>query len=402
MVTHPTTTARCDEREQRTWADSGMRALTGPATSAGLGPPRGFLGKLAELEGRIAAACEPVGHRVDLDGLGVLTARAAVAGLQRRGSTSCGGSTRLVRAVGGWFALSLARDDDRELVPAWLGADVPAADPTVWQSIRELCGDRDVGELVERGVMLGIPVAELGSTRATDRPAVLSEPESEQPRDLAAGRTSRTRRVRVADLSALWAGPLCGRIFAAAGADVVKIESTARPDGARRGPAAFFELLDRGKDHLLVDLSTDAGIGELRTVLEEADVVIESSRPRALEQAGIHAGTLVAGGNGPSVWISITGHGREGANGQRVAFGDDAAVAGGLVAWDAGTPFFCGDAIADPLAGLIAAAAGLEALATTSGVIVDVSMAAVAAQFAGATCPAGPHPAVPPKLSALP
>jgi hypothetical protein len=79
------------------------------------------------------------------------------------------------------------------------------------------------------------------------------------------------------------------------------------------------------------------------------------------------------------VWLSITGHGR--AAGGRVAFGDDAAVAGGLVA---GGPWFCADAVADPLSGLTAAVAVLEQLRAGGGALVDVSMAAVAAACAGA------------------
>ena len=51
----------------------------------------------------------------------------------------------------------------------------------------------------------------------------------------------------VVDLSALWAGPLCGDLLARAGATVVKVESTQRPDGARRGPAEFFDLLNGRK-----------------------------------------------------------------------------------------------------------------------------------------------------------
>ncbi|MHA7834565.1 MAG: CoA transferase, partial [Algiphilus sp.] len=57
-------------------------------------------------------------------------------------------------------------------------------------------------------------------------------------------------------------------------------------------------------------------------------------------------------------WIAITGHGRVGADAERVAFGDDAAVAAGLswiMAQAHGTPCFVGDAVADPLTGLHAA-----------------------------------------------
>jgi crotonobetainyl-CoA:carnitine CoA-transferase CaiB-like acyl-CoA transferase len=75
--------------------------------------------------------------------------------------------------------------------------------------------------------------------------------------------------------------------------------------------------------------------------------------------------------------VSITGYGREGNAADLVAFGDDAAVAGGLVAADgAGGPVFCADAVADPLTGLYAAAA---ALAVEGGALVSVPMAGVAA-----------------------
>ena len=81
--------------------------------------------------------------------------------------------------------------------------------------------------------------------------------------------------------------------------------------------------------------------------------------------------------------MSVTGYGRTGAAANHVAFGDDAAVAGGLVAYDAaGAPLFCGDAIADPMTGLFAAAAAFRALATGGGQLVDVAMAAVAKSLA--------------------
>ena len=57
------------------------------------------------------------------------------------------------------------------------------------------------------------------------------------------------------------------------------------------------------------------------------------------------------------VWLRITGYGTDAGSAERVAFGDDAAVAGGLVGYDGAGPVFVGDAIADPLTGLEAAAA---------------------------------------------
>ena len=82
------------------------------------------------------------------------------------------------------------------------------------------------------------------------------------------------------------------------------------------------------------------------------------------------------------VWLRITGHGADGERANWVAFGDDAAVSGGLVGGSAGEPAFCGDAIADPLTGLHAALAVAESLSRGGGELIELSMAAVAATYA--------------------
>jgi crotonobetainyl-CoA:carnitine CoA-transferase CaiB-like acyl-CoA transferase len=82
------------------------------------------------------------------------------------------------------------------------------------------------------------------------------------------------------------------------------------------------------------------------------------------------------------VWLSITGYSDRGDGAHLVAFGDDAAVAGGLVAGSATHPVFCADAIADPLTGLHAALAVVEALRRGGGEVVRIAMAAVAARYA--------------------
>ena len=66
----------------------------------------------------------------------------------------------------------------------------------------------------------------------------------------------------------------------------------------------------------------------------------------------------------------------------RVGFGDDCAAAGGLVAWHGGHPRFIGDALADPLTGLRAARLALEYLAAGPCGLIDVALAATAADVA--------------------
>jgi crotonobetainyl-CoA:carnitine CoA-transferase CaiB-like acyl-CoA transferase len=120
-------------------------------------------------------------------------------------------------------------------------------------------------------------------------------------------------------------------------------------------------------------------------LVQWADVVIEASRPRALAQLGVDVTEIMRSPLGtPRVWISITGHGRTPAP-DRVAFGDDAAAGGGLVVWDGGSPRFCADAVADPLSGLRAARACLDALGEGGRWMLDVSMAHVSAELAGPT-----------------
>jgi crotonobetainyl-CoA:carnitine CoA-transferase CaiB-like acyl-CoA transferase len=321
-----------------------------------------------------------------LDALALLGERATHMGLWRRGTTSCGGSCRLLTSEGGHVAVSLARDEDFDAVPAWLELDrTPANAPAAWAAVATAVATRDLDELVARAVLLGLPVARVGE--ATGQPGVSRFPLGPAPRREPAG-------LIVVDLSALWAGPLCGDLLAGAGATVIKVESPHRPDGARRGPAAFFDLLNGRKRSVALDFRQADGVETLRALIRRADVVIEASRPRALEQLGIDAADEVGGG-GPQVWVSVTGYGRTDASG-RVAFGDDAAAGGGLAVWHDGAPLFCADAVADPITGLAAANACMNALASGGRWLLDVSMAGVSAELAGPMLPTSPDLAVAP------
>jgi CoA-transferase family III len=375
-----------DDPRLTRWASSGAMVLTGYPDRP-LGPPAGLVDALVTLGGRFPG----------LDTVALLGERAALMGLWRRGATSCGGSCRLVPAADGWLAVSLPRDEDLESVPAWLELDdAPRSAPAAWAAVARAAAGRSVTPLVDRARLLGLPVAAVGEvvppivqvtptgTRTTSawRPGVVAHVLGDAPaRD--------ARGLRVLDLSALWAGPLCGDLLAQTGADVVKVESTARPDGARRGPAAFFDLLNGRKRSVALDLRHHEGQRLLAALVRRADVVIEASRPRALAQMGIDAEAAVAAGR-PKVWVSITGYGRAGESAGRVGFGDDAAAAGGLVVWHEGAPLFCADAVADPVTGLTAADACLDALARGGRYLLDVSMAGVCSGLGGPTLHAPP------------
>jgi crotonobetainyl-CoA:carnitine CoA-transferase CaiB-like acyl-CoA transferase len=186
------------------------------------------------------------------------------------------------------------------------------------------------------------------------------------------------------DLSALWAGPLCGQLLRQTGVRVIKVESAARPEPSRQTLPVFFDQLNAGKESVVLDFDDRANRVRLRRLIEAADIVISSARPRALEQLDLDPAELVR--DRPAlVWIAITAHGWHGSAGQRVGFGDDAAAAAGLVATgDDGRPAFMGDAIADPLTGLSAAAAALRARLQGAGGLYDISLRGCAERVAGA------------------
>ena len=163
---------------------------------------------------------------------------------------------------------------------------------------------------------------------------------------------------------------------------MVKVESIGRPDGARYGPPGFYAALNSDKQSVALDLRTPRGVACLRSLLERADAVIESARPRALAQLGIDAEAIVAEG---LVWVSITGYGRREPEGNWIAYGDDASAASGLAAatGDPDAPLFCGDAIADPLTGLHAAVSALAHLRAGEGALLELALRDVTAHCLG-------------------
>jgi hypothetical protein len=322
---------------------------------------------------------------VAVDAAELLAGRAGLLGLSPQGRISAGGATRLMASSDGWCALTLSRQDDVEAVPALLLLDAVDDDP--WPAVQRWVAGNASADVTARARLLGLPVAALGETRAAPS-RIKALGVAAAPREPAG--------LLVADLSSMWAGPLCGQLLARAGATVVKVESPARPDGTRAGPSAYFDWMNCGKLSYAADFDESS---RLRRLLDAADVVIESSRPAALAHRGLGP-TDVARRDG-RVWIRITGHGTDGEQAGWVAFGDDAAVSGGLVGGTTSKPVFIGDAIADPLTGLQAGLSGVESLSRGGGELIELSMAAVAATYAAddqtaeTRCTAMPTPSGP-------
>jgi hypothetical protein len=349
-------------------------ALTGHADGPPLVPPGDGAEFARRVAARLEAATEAFGRPVRVDGGALLAERAAFTGRSRRGRISAGGACRLLPTWDGWAAVSCTRADDPLLLGALVEADLPG-DP--WPAVAAWLRDRPGAVLADRAALLGLAAGPVGTPATTESTLPTPGP----PRSV--------EGLLVVDFSALWAGPLCAHLLGLAGAKVVKVETPHRPDGARRGNDGFYRLLHAGHRAVSLDPADSADRRALAALVAAADVVIEASRPRALAGFGLDAEASVSQG---TIWVSITAGGRAS---PRIGFGDDVAAQAGLVAGDArGEPVFCGDAIADPLTGLVAAELAMSAPEHGKGRLFDLAMTAVvAATLNTAAAPSTPAPA---------
>ncbi|HEX4852587.1 CoA transferase, partial [Arenimonas sp.] len=247
--------------------DDPLALLTGAAD----GPPRAAPVPLVAAADALLAALAvhgPSGAFADLTGAGLLTERAALAGHRRQGAIAPGGACRLLDAADGGLALNLARPDDWALLPAWLEGDEEIA-PGDWAAVQATIRHRPRAPLLEQGRLLGLALA---ADEISPSPGAWC-----RRTRLVPARPAVRRAPRVLDLSSLWAGPLCGQLLRRLGADVVKLESPQRPDGARQGPPAFYDRLNHGKRSVALDPRTPAGHARWQALFAAADIVIEAS-----------------------------------------------------------------------------------------------------------------------------
>ena len=365
------------------------QALLASLSDTRTGRPPATCGSIGECANGALAALRSLTSTdllAGVDGTDLLTERAKLLELKTPGRISANGTCRLIKSNSCWIALNLARQEDWALMPAWLQTGLPCDS---WQSLELLIQQQCGHNLVLRGRLMGLPVTEPHSHKASQwyAASVFRQP---------AGR--RRSAPVVIDLSSLWAGPLCTHLLLHAGATVIKVESSQRPDATRFSTPEFHQLVNAGKFSVSLDLSNrDANrddISSLNKLLLQADIVVESSRPRALRQMGIEAEAILSQTPGLT-WISITGYGRSEPQANWVAFGDDAAIAAGAVLYktcdkdghkpdrtlEYGTarPNFVGDALSDPLTGIHAALAAWEGWLRRSSSLIDISLAGVTA-----------------------
>ena len=104
--------------------------------------------------------------------------------------------------------------------------------------------------------------------------------------------------LKVVEYAGMVSGPMCGKMFADLGAEVIKIEPPGGGDGARRHPpypgdephpekSAFFGYLNTGKKSVTLDPATASGAEIFRRLIADADVLIENYPVGYLARIGL-------------------------------------------------------------------------------------------------------------------
>jgi crotonobetainyl-CoA:carnitine CoA-transferase CaiB-like acyl-CoA transferase len=176
--------------------------------------------------------------------------------------------------------------------------------------------------------------------------------------------------LKVLDCTHVIAGAYCSLILADLGADVVKIE----PPGGEStrgigtgGGAAFraFDVVNRNKRAIALDLSTERGAETLRKLAETADVFVENYRPGSLDRMGLGYERL-SKINPRLVYCSVSGFGLDGPYRNRGGFDLIAQAMSGIMSFvgEAGSETPCSTAvpISDLNAGVFGAVGILAAL----------------------------------------
>jgi crotonobetainyl-CoA:carnitine CoA-transferase CaiB-like acyl-CoA transferase len=195
--------------------------------------------------------------------------------------------------------------------------------------------------------------------------------------------------VKVVELGVWVAGPAAGGILADWGADVVKIEpptgdparTFGRMLGVEDGSSPPFEMDNRGKRSVVLDVTTERDQATARALLDDADVFLTNVRPAGLARVGLDFDT-VAARNPRLVYGLITGYGDSGPDADRAAYDVAAfwARAGlaHLLTRPGDTPPFQRGGMGDHSAGMTLAAAVCAALVarvrTGAGQLVSTSL----------------------------
>lgn len=193
-------------------------------------------------------------------------------------------------------------------------------------------------------------------------------------------------KLKVIEMGQLIAGPFAAKTLADFGADVIKIEPPNVGDALRKwrllknGTSVWWQVQSRNKRSLSLDLKLVEAQEIVRTLVKEADVLIENFRPGTLEGWGLDPQKLLEL-NPRLIVLRISGYGQTGPYRDKPGFGVVAEAMGGLrhlTAEPGRVPVRVGISIGDTLASLHGVIGILLALQerhhSGQGQIIDIAL----------------------------
>lgn len=261
--------------------------------------------------------------------------------------------------------------------------DVSDDDDEVWAVVLDRWGDAGPEVVAAVAQEWRLPVAPYRPLPPVGTGPPGAAPGWERP---LARRPDGLHGIRVVDLTSLWAGPLCTALLADAGAEVIKIDPSCRPDGFRARPA-LYRHLNQGKQVEDLDLRLRSDRARFEDLVAGADLLVSSFSRRVLPNLGYDADRLRSLNPGLAC-LAITAFGRGVPEQEWLAYGGGVHAASGLGRTD-GTARPAPVSYPDPLAGWAAFARALELLGRPGSFrSVEVALADVVAPLAAAI-PAG-------------
>lgn len=194
--------------------------------------------------------------------------------------------------------------------------------------------------------------------------------------------------LKVVELGSLIAGPFAGKMFAEFGADVLKVEPPKKGDPLREwrhvydGNSLWWRLQSRNKKSVTINLKSEEGQDIVRSLVKEADIVIENFRPGTLEKWNLGYENLSKINPG-IIMVRVSGYGQTGPYKDKPGFGSIGESMGGI-RYVTGHPELppprVGISLGDSLAAMYSVIGAMMALyhrdikGTGEGQIVDVAL----------------------------
>ena len=175
--------------------------------------------------------------------------------------------------------------------------------------------------------------------------------------------------LRIVDFTRVLSGPFCTALLADLGAEVIKVEPPHGDDyraigPMRNGQSALFNVMNRNKHSVVLDLKLPEAQTLARELCTQADVVVENFRPGVADKLGIGYADIQAL-NPAVVYASISGFGQTGPAAHRPAYDIVLQAMSGLMEATGspdGPPTLVGEAVSDVVSGLFASWGVLAAL----------------------------------------